>query len=237
MELLQERLENLKDLQKQLDRQNRVLRRRARDLNDDRPEVKIETHPRYTLPERKSNIQIVPVLPAYAGRGRDNRSAVTDTVYQQDTVYINRHPADTLATAIPPAGRHSDTIRIVDTVKAKSTAKLTDLPAIKIYFSISSASIDQRYYPELNFVVSSLKQNNRYNVKISGYTDDSGPAEFNLRLSQNRADAVKHYLLQKGVPKERIFTNFYGEDTLESDNEANSRILNRKVEIKFVEKQ
>lgn len=237
MESLQDRLEDLQDLQKQLDRQNRVLRRRARNLNDNRPEVRIETHPRYSIPERKNNLQIVPVLPAYAGNGRDNPPAVTDTVYQYDTVYTSKLPFDTAAAARPPASLARDTVRIVDTVKAKPAARLTDLPAIKIYFGTSSASIDQRYYSELDFVASSLNQNDAYNVEISGYTDDSGPAEFNLRLSQNRANAVKQYLVDKGISEERLITKFYGEDASQSrDSQMNSRTLNRKVEIRFVEK-
>ena len=68
-----------------------------------------------------------------------------------------------------------------------------------------------------------------------GYTDSIGTEKYNLGLSERRANAVKAYLVSKGVPANRIYTEGKGEaDPIASNATAAGRAKNRRVEIEIV---
>lgn len=72
------------------------------------------------------------------------------------------------------------------------------------------------------------------NVALAGHTDTSGSSEYNLRLSQRRADAVKAYLAGKGVPEAAMVTEAFGQTRLLVETPDNVREpQNRRVEITF----
>lgn len=67
---------------------------------------------------------------------------------------------------------------------------------------------------------------------VEGHTDSRGKPEVNQVLSQNRADAVRDYLIERGVPAERITAEGHGPDNPVADNKtADGRANNRRVEI------
>ena len=71
---------------------------------------------------------------------------------------------------------------------------------------------------------------------IEGHTDTSGPKVFNQKLSEMRANAVKEYLVKKGIDETRLSTVGFGEDKpAESNSTRKGRISNRRVEFKVVE--
>ncbi|MCG5515156.1 MULTISPECIES: OmpA family protein [unclassified Ectothiorhodospira] len=71
-------------------------------------------------------------------------------------------------------------------------------------------------------------------VMISGHTDSTGPRSLNERLSQDRADAVKDYLVDQGVPADKMQTVGYGPDRPQAYNDtAEGRMANRRVEIRI----
>lgn len=72
-------------------------------------------------------------------------------------------------------------------------------------------------------------------VEISGHTDNVGSNAYNQKLSQKRADAVKAWLVSKGIPSERIIAVGYGEERprVSNDTEDNRR-LNRRIEFKRI---
>jgi outer membrane protein OmpA-like peptidoglycan-associated protein len=75
-----------------------------------------------------------------------------------------------------------------------------------------------------------------YGVYVYGYTDDIGTKEYNQKLSERRASAVRDYLVKAGVNPEMIFTKGYGKsDPLESSDSAQARAKNRRVEIGIVD--
>ncbi|MGI9541740.1 MAG: OmpA family protein, partial [Cyclobacteriaceae bacterium] len=80
-----------------------------------------------------------------------------------------------------------------------------------------------------------LIQKINYRLLIQGHTDNLGGAANNLKLSQDRAEAVKRYLVSKGVAAVRITTEGYGEARpIASNVSADGRQKNRRVELKVI---
>jgi len=75
-----------------------------------------------------------------------------------------------------------------------------------------------------------------YEIHVYGYTDDVGTAQYNQKLSERRAEAVRDYLVQSGVDPHVIDTKGYGKsDPLETGESALARAQNRRVEIGIVD--
>ena len=91
--------------------------------------------------------------------------------------------------------------------------------------------------PELNRLVSLMKENNNMIIELSGHTDAVGSDEENQILSDKRAAAVKKYLVAKGIKENRLFNIGYGETQPVADNNNDiDRQLNRRVEFKILKK-
>jgi len=84
----------------------------------------------------------------------------------------------------------------------------------------------------LDRVAVSLKANPGLRVEVAGYTDSRGAVSTNLRLSQARADAVRGYLIERGVAPEQVSARGYGaEDPIDTNATAVGRSRNRRVEL------
>lgn len=74
-------------------------------------------------------------------------------------------------------------------------------------------------------------------ILFEGHTDNQGDFQLNLKLSQERVEEVKIYLISKGVPIERITTNGWGQTRpIASNASEERRKLNRRVEFTIVKK-
>ena len=72
-------------------------------------------------------------------------------------------------------------------------------------------------------------------VRVEGHTDSTGSASLNQRLSENRASSVANYLMQRGVPSNRIEAAGYGFSRPVADNSTEyGRAQNRRVEILLI---
>ena len=101
-----------------------------------------------------------------------------------------------------------------------------------ILFDFDRSELKPQYYSALDEFVNMLKQNRNVQVEIQGYTDNIGTAEYNQRLSEARARAVKNYLVEKGVQKERLYPVGFGYELSRAPNDTETgRALNRRVEI------
>lgn len=106
-----------------------------------------------------------------------------------------------------------------------------------VFFDTGKATLRPESYPELNRLISILKQYKRLVVEISGHTDSRGSSKSNQRLSQRRAQSVVDYIASQGVSIAQIQAVGYGEDQPRADNKTKAgRQLNRRVEAKIISK-
>jgi outer membrane protein OmpA-like peptidoglycan-associated protein len=95
----------------------------------------------------------------------------------------------------------------------------------KTFFHNDSYIVLPGAYAELSRVANVLNQYPDTNIRVEGHTDTTGSAQYNLRLSKNRAKAVKNILVQRGVASSRITTIGYGESQpIYSENSLNRRV-------------
>jgi len=105
-----------------------------------------------------------------------------------------------------------------------------------LIFQISKAKIEPESYPELDIVVNMMKEHPKMVIQLEGHTDYLGDPEKNLKLSQQRVDAVKGYLISKDVNKGRVKTKAFGGTTpLSKDNTPEAHRMNRRVELRILE--
>ncbi len=106
----------------------------------------------------------------------------------------------------------------------------------RVYFDTAKATIQARSFGLLNQVASILKDHAEVeHVVVEGHTDSRGSADYNRRLSQDRAGSVKAYLMKQGVEANRLDAKGYGPDRPVADNKTDKgRELNRRVEFVIV---
>jgi OOP family OmpA-OmpF porin len=89
----------------------------------------------------------------------------------------------------------------------------------------------------LNEVAQALKDNPTIKVEIQGHTDSVGNDNFNLKLSQKRAESVRTYLIKQGIASDRMTAKGYGENVPIADNRTgDGRAQNRRVEFVITER-
>jgi outer membrane protein OmpA-like peptidoglycan-associated protein len=104
-----------------------------------------------------------------------------------------------------------------------------------ILFDTGKATIKSESFKNLDAIVGVLNEYKDAKFKIEGYTDSAGKPASNLKLSKNRAAAVKKYLVDKGVETARLTSEGYGSKRpIASNKTAKGKIQNRRVEIKLV---
>jgi OOP family OmpA-OmpF porin len=104
--------------------------------------------------------------------------------------------------------------------------------AENVQFLSGSVNLTKEATAELDKGAAILVEHGKLNVSINGYTDNTGKPETNLALSQKRAEAVKAYLVKKGVSAERLTATGFGiEKPLADNTTAEGRAKNRRVEF------
>ena len=105
-----------------------------------------------------------------------------------------------------------------------------------VHFEHGSSEISEDSHELLDQVALTVKAHPELKVQVEGHTDDTGPAEVNQRLSQERANKVRGYLVDKGVSPQRVRAKGFGESKpLEEGTTEGARSSNRRVEFVVIE--
>ncbi|MGE5156379.1 MAG: OmpA family protein [Betaproteobacteria bacterium] len=101
-----------------------------------------------------------------------------------------------------------------------------------VSFETGSAVLSPVTRAVLDRIATALAAHATLRVEVAGYTDSRGSAAVNQRLSQTRADAVRGYLIERGVSPEQVTALGYGEsDPIDTNATAAGRARNRRVEL------
>ncbi len=108
-------------------------------------------------------------------------------------------------------------------------------PIPGIFFEFGKDKIQKKSHKNLDAAVAVFKEFPSLRIEISGHTDDVGTEEANLDLSRRRAEAVKQYLVDKGVEPSRIETVGYGRSKpIDPGKSAKARAKNRRIEFRIL---
>ncbi|WP_025146412.1 OmpA family protein [Pedobacter jeongneungensis] len=117
------------------------------------------------------------------------------------------------------------------TVITEADRKVVKDAISNLEFDLGKSTIRSKSYTTLNRVAALLIEKN-FSLKLAGHTDNTGSRELNLRLSKERAESVKTYLVSQGVNASRVEATGYGPDQPISTNKtAAGRQENRRVEF------
>ncbi len=99
-----------------------------------------------------------------------------------------------------------------------------------IYFMYNLAELGQQAQPVIDLMAKQLKENPRLKIEVQGHTDSKGGEEYNLGLSDRRAEVVRDALLAEGIDSNRVRARGYGLTRPAASNETEAgRALNRRA--------
>ena len=165
---------------------------------------------------------------------------LTDHDIEALATYLSREPP-ALVPAVASAPMPAPTLPLASVAVSESYKILMEDRPVRIEgtnFDIGSAKLKKTASGQLNGVVEFATNQPDAVLEIIGFTDTSGSAKKNLKLSVARAEAVKQYLVKKDIPANRILTKGQGSDhPLGNNKTKEGRALNRRVEIRSVIKE
>ncbi len=109
----------------------------------------------------------------------------------------------------------------------------------KVMFDTAKATIKAESHGLLNDVAAVMKENAYIKkIRIEGHTDSDGKANYNKKLSQDRANSVKAFLIEAGIDKNRMESVGYGMDKPIADNKTvEGKEKNRRVEFNIIDQE
>lgn len=120
----------------------------------------------------------------------------------------------------------------LDQIKATQTERGMLVTLGDVLFEFNRAEVKPTARAELTKVAEFLRQHPDRRIRVEGYTDNVGSADYNLDLSRRRAEAVAAALVSLGVPADRVQTVGHGKDYPVADNGTDTnRAMNRRVEV------
>ncbi|QHI99957.1 OmpA family protein [Xylophilus rhododendri] len=138
------------------------------------------------------------------------------------------------APVAPPAVRPAPPVAPVAPVPAAATSSKVTFAA-DAFFDFDKSVLKPEGKAKLDELVGKTKDINLEVIIAVGHTDSVGTDAYNQKLSVRRAEAVKAYLVSKGIEKNRVYTEGKGEKQPVADNKtAAGRAKNRRVEIEVV---
>ncbi|MCC6683749.1 MAG: OmpA family protein, partial [Bacteroidia bacterium] len=129
------------------------------------------------------------------------------------------------------------TITAIEEVLAMQLLKRdTSIHLIDIYYDFAKASLRPESKKVLMRMYQFLKDNDSIAIELMSHTDEVGTDTYNMLLSQKRAESVVNFLIEKGIPRDRLLAVGYGESTPKVRGAANAKDhqLNRRTEFQII---
>jgi outer membrane protein OmpA-like peptidoglycan-associated protein len=180
-------------------------------------------------------------------RDRELKAARADAEQARTAAEARARDAEAKAREAEQARTQAEQARAqADAEQAKNAALLKELSELKgqqtnrglvltvgdVLFATGKAEVAAGGMRSIDKLAEWLKKNPTRNLLIEGNTDNTGPEDFNLKLSQQRADAVRDALVSRGVGADRITTRGYGPKyPVVANDTAAGRQQNRRVEV------
>lgn len=103
-----------------------------------------------------------------------------------------------------------------------------------VYFDTDKYILTEETKTTLNIFLKNIDNNDDYEITVYGHTDDVGSINYNANLSQNRANAVRQYLIEHGINRNNVKIDYFGElKPFKPNINDKCRDLNRRVELKL----
>jgi len=128
---------------------------------------------------------------------------------------------------------NNDVVANSSSTEAVAPVAKPDYHFANLQFEFNSAILKTSSYPMLDKVALEMKKDASVKFKLNGYASAEGTPEHNMELSEQRASAVKVYLLNAGVSDTQMSSKGFGEgNPMKPNTTEDNRALNRRVEIK-----
>jgi outer membrane protein OmpA-like peptidoglycan-associated protein len=120
----------------------------------------------------------------------------------------------------------------LENMEAEQTQRGIVLTLDDVLFDTGRADLKASASRSIDQIAAFLNENPERRVQVEGFTDSQGGNDYNLELSQRRADSVAMAIIQRGIDAQRVRAQGYGEEyPVASNDNAGSRQMNRRVEI------
>jgi OOP family OmpA-OmpF porin len=104
-----------------------------------------------------------------------------------------------------------------------------------VHFDVDKATLRPDSYEQLTDLFEYLERHSDIKVEIAGHTDNTGGDAHNLKLSQDRANTIRNYLLKKGIKPAQVTAKGYGASDPVADNGTEEgKQLNRRTEVRIL---
>lgn len=104
-----------------------------------------------------------------------------------------------------------------------------------VLFETGKANLKNSSFKAIDELSAAMRAKSTMEIEIAGHTDNVGDKEANLKLSQERAEAVRDYLIKKGIDASRITAKGYGDTKPVADNSTSTgKQQNRRTEVKII---
>ncbi|PYS01033.1 MAG: flagellar motor protein MotB [Acidobacteria bacterium] len=141
--------------------------------------------------------------------------------------------AETANESVQQAGNRINTL---DTKINSINDNYAQSDMLAVVFPLNSAMLTEQARSTLDRIAGDLSgQRSGYMIEVQGYTDNTGTEQYNIGLSQRRAESVERYLVSKNVPLYRVSIVGLGKDNPIADNKTSQgRAQNRRVEVRVL---